>query len=76
MPFETHWIPAPEDESIPVYKERPKGPSYHCQYCDGWIDGRANRFQEDTLAPLAGRRGTAEHCRRCGREISFFGMRS
>ncbi len=76
MPFGVHWTPAPQDMSLPVHKEEPKGPSHHCKYCGGWIDGRSNSYRENTIAPLAGRRGTAEHCRRCGKEISFFGMYS
>ena len=70
------WVPATTDESLVVHKEKPQGIYYKCQFCKGWIEGRPRRYQEDTLAPLSGRRGTAEHCLRCGREISFFGVMS
>ena len=76
MPFELRWIPAPKDESLIVHKEKLSGPCHECRYCGGWIEGIANSYHENTLAPLAGRKGTVEYCRRCGREISFFGMRS
>ena len=74
MPYRAVWFPAPKDESLVVSKEKlPEKPCYKCHYCDGWIDGRPYRYKEDTLAPLAGRRGTASHCRRCGQEIGFSG---
>ena len=76
MPYKTVWIPAPKDESLPVFEEELEEPSYHCHYCKGWIKGEPNRFEEDTLAPLAGRKGTVLHCIRCGAEIDFFGVRS
>lgn len=78
MPYRMTWVPgcdaqAPTDESLVMHKERPPGVFHYCAQCDGWIDGRANRFREDTLGPLSGRRGTAEHCLRCGHCIGFFG---
>ena len=76
MPYIRQWIPAPVDESLVVYKEKPESQCYECRYCGGWIAGRPNRYHEDTIAPLAGRRGTVEHCQRCGAEIGFFGMMS
>lgn len=77
MPYRMMWVPAPQDTSIPVLKEKPdksEGPSYHCPFCKGWIKGTCNSFQEDTLAPCAGRKGTVIHCIRCGVEVDFFGM--
>jgi len=53
--------------------------SYHfCAYCDGWIEGEANRYFVNTLNPqqLAGRQGTEYFCRRCGKEIGFMGVMS
>ena len=47
---------------------------YYCEWCEGWILGHPNRYKEDTLAPLAGRRGTVESCIKCGNEIDFFGV--
>jgi len=76
MPYTQIWIPAPTDKSLIVYKTDPGELSYYCKYCKGWIKGEPNRYQEDTLAPLAGRKGAVEHCIRCGNEINFFGMRS
>lgn len=76
MPYVQTWVPAPRDESIKVYESDPGQPSYQCQYCKGWIKGEPNRFREDSLAPLAGRKGTVLHCIRCGEEINFFGMYS
>jgi hypothetical protein len=79
MPFKLVWVPAPKDESLPVFEEEPskeEGPSYHCRYCNGWIKGEPNRFKENTIGPLSGRKGTALHCIRCGNEIDFFGMHS
>ena len=66
------------DSNGKVQYSRSGQPSrYHyCQYCKGWIMGEPNRYKENTLAPLAGRKGTVEHCIRCGGEINFFGMRS
>jgi len=48
---------------------------HFCHHCGGWIEGDANEYHENTLdsAHLAGRRGKAYHCLRCGREIAFFG---
>lgn len=74
MPYEATWFPAPVDESLVVHLETVSGACYKCRYCGGWIEGQPNQYEEDTLAPLAGRRGTVKHCRRCGREIGFFGM--
>ncbi len=77
MPYQTVWVPAPKDESLVVHQTKlMNSPSYYCPFCNGWIDGEPNRFEEDTLAPLAGRKGTALHCIRCGEEIDFFGMYS
>jgi hypothetical protein len=76
MPYKMIWVPAPTDDSLVVHQEKPDGVCYECRYCGGWIEGRPNRFQEDTFAPLARRRGTVEHCRRCGEEINFFGVMS
>lgn len=48
---------------------------YFCEReCKGWIEGRPNRFTENTLAPLSGRQGEVYYCRRCGEEIAFFGI--
>lgn len=47
---------------------------YFCPECDGWIEGHAIEKKEDTLAPLAGRRGTVSYCRRCAKQIAFFGV--
>lgn len=74
MPYRMQWTPAPKDESLIVHKEKPEGRSYKCRYCDGWIEGQPNRYKIDTLALLAGRRGTEEYCRRCGQKIRFFGV--
>ena len=71
MPYVQTWVPAPKDESIVIHETDPGKPSYHCPYCKGWIKGKANRFEEDSLAPLAGRKGTVLHCLRCGEEIDF-----
>jgi hypothetical protein len=77
MPYVQIWVPAPKDESLVVHATKLiSGESYHCQFCGGWIDGEPNRFEEDSLAPLAGRKGTVLHCIRCGYEIDFFGMQS
>lgn len=76
MPFIQVWVPAPINLFLPVHETDPGKPSYHCPYCVGWIKGEPNRFEEDSLAPLAGRKGTVLHCIRCGVEIDFFGMQS
>lgn len=77
MPYRMQWVPAPTDENLVVHEEKPQGVYHKCFACGGWIEGRANRFQEDSIGgPLSGRKGTVEHCRRCGQEINFFGMRS
>lgn len=51
---------------------------YFCRRCKGWIEGQANTYQVNTLAPhqLAGRSGTEYYCIRCGDEIGFMGMMS
>lgn len=51
---------------------------HHCYRCGGWIPGRASMFHENTHAPhqLAGRKGQAYHCRRCGWEVAFVGLMS
>lgn len=74
MPYRMQWVPASKDESLIVHDKKPDGPCYECHYCGGWIEGRENRYRVNTLAPLAGRRGTVMHCRRCGNEIDFFGV--
>lgn len=77
MPYRQVWVPAPVDESIPVLETQPsQSPSYHCRYCNGWIMGKCNKYKEDSIGPLSGRKGTASHCIRCGTEIDFFGMYS
>lgn len=76
MPFEQRWVPAPKDETLLVFKVKPVGIYYECKYCGGWIEGSTNRYREDTLSILAGRRGTVEYCRRCGQEINFFGVQA
>ena len=47
---------------------------YHCQYCEGWIEGSPSQHNEDTIGPLCGRRGTVTVCCRCTHEIGFCGM--
>jgi predicted RNA-binding Zn-ribbon protein involved in translation (DUF1610 family) len=47
---------------------------HFCPKCDGWIRGKPNQFEENTLGPLCGRQGTTSHCARCGYEINFSGM--
>lgn len=95
MPYETQYVPAPRDLTLPVLPQPPveavihraadwnapydtaRAPSrwfYKCRHCDGWIEGHAGSYRENTLAPLSGRSGTAYHCIRCGEEIGFSGM--
>lgn len=55
------------------------GESWHyCPSCDGWIQELAFRKYHNSLNPRmrSGRRGYAYHCRRCGDQLSFVGMRS
>ena len=47
---------------------------YYCRFCEGWIEGEPNAYDEDTMGPLCGRRGVASHCKRCGEEINFCGV--
>lgn len=51
---------------------------HYCRYCGGWVPGEVTHDYEHTLAPyaLAGRDGDVYYCRRCGKEIAFFGMQS
>lgn len=51
---------------------------YLCPHCKGWIEGIVNAFPVNNLNPtqLAGRQGTEYYCRRCGKEIGFFGLMS
>ncbi len=58
-----------------IYAEDGSGFYYKCPYdsCDGWIHGDPIMDFEDTLGPLAGRRGHSYRCRRCRREIAFDG---
>jgi len=76
MPYRATWFPASVDKSLIVHPERLAKPCYHCRYCGGWIEGHPNQYEENSLGPLSGRKGTASHCRRCGQEIAFFGMMS
>ncbi len=74
MPFVSTWVPAPKNMSLTIHEERPGLMAYECRHCGGWIEGSPNSYRENTLAPLAGRKGRAEYCNRCGSEISFFGI--
>lgn len=48
---------------------------YYCnRECQGWIEGHPRTYQENTLAPLAGRKGHADYCIRCGQEVAFMGV--
>jgi hypothetical protein len=76
MPYKKVWIPAPKDRSLPLFETKLEDPSYYCRYCRGWIKGKPNRFEIDTIALLSGRKGTVLHCIRCGAEIDFFGIYS
>ena len=49
---------------------------YFCPVCNGWIPCDPYRHEVNTLAPLAGRKGTEFYCRRCGGEIGFSGVMS
>lgn len=53
--------------------------SYHfCHFCNGWIEGHVRESEVNNLDTrrLAGRQGTEYYCRRCGRQIGFFGLMS
>lgn len=51
---------------------------HHCRFCGGWIEGHAHELEVNNLNTrrLAGRQGTEYYCRRCGRQIGFFGLMS
>jgi len=49
---------------------------YKCERCEGWVEGEPDEYNEDTIGPLCGRRGTVTSCKRCGWEISFWGEQS
>lgn len=40
----------------------------------GWVEGTPNDYKINTLAPLAGRRGTEYYCAKCGAKIGFIGV--
>jgi hypothetical protein len=48
---------------------------HYCPFDKGWIEGFPYRSHVNNLQPhaLAGRKGWASYCRRCGREIDFDG---
>ena len=41
--------------------------------CGGWIAGEVEMNREDSMSILSGRRGIVYNCRRCGKELHFFG---
>jgi len=47
---------------------------YYCEYCKGYIKGTMIHRGENSLAPLSGRLGTSSSCRRCSRELDFYGV--
>jgi len=74
MPWK--WIPPAKNEDLLIYPTPLERLSYHCPYCDGWIEGSPIREEENTIGPLCGRSGVVLYCRRCGEEIGFFGEMS
>lgn len=46
---------------------------YFCRFCEGWIEGDAYEYRENTIGPLCGRDGTVYSCIRCGHELGFSG---
>ena len=76
MPWQ--WVPPDRHLELEVFSTRPTldKPFYECYWCRGWIEGEPMQENVDTIAPLSGRRGTVSYCRRCGKEIGFFGMMS
>jgi len=46
---------------------------HFCPICKGWVEGKPDQHQEDTMGPMCGRRGNVTSCRRCGWEIDFNG---
>jgi len=73
LPKKADWVSS--DKTKAYFKENNKIVYYYyCQYCKGWINGVPNKYEENPLAPLAGRIGIVEHCIRCGVEIDFSGM--
>ena len=51
---------------------------YYCYECEGWIEGNPEPVHFNNWEPqhLAGRKGTAYECQRCGVEIVFLGVMS